>query len=248
MSGGPIQTFEYPIGDDTTFRWAGYRKPVYRFRLHAEMDSARTGYFKFFAEIISKDTMLDTCDEVATYAQGIAQNVAERALEGRAALDVSILRNPSAILNSRFLKALITPFDVKVPQCWIILELDPGIKNWEWMRDRPAVTAKHIDPPHLPDSHGNPKNGHNVCLRHVYPTGACTGDPSDRPNDSCRVVFFGVVHRTGKNSSPPALGSHLMNFRTQFFFDPVNGEIPTLQVPADPDVGNEGPDEFPSPP
>lgn len=227
---------QYPIGEHTTFRWTGIPKPIYRakFSIVRGTDSSRP--FDFVAKL---DKMGKTADTVEDMSQFAAERAMEAPLiEGQPQNFLSSdLFSTGGVRRRQLEQSAKTPFDLKVPQCWLLVELDPSV-NWSFSDLKPPCHAKHPDP-----AHPSGKMGANVSLRAVYPDGDVRADPTTRPNDRYRFIFFGVVHRTGQDSDPPAFGEHHLNFEVLFLDDQG-----TLPVTIDPDVGNEGPDEFPSPP
>ena len=133
--------------------------------------------------------------------------------------------------NAQALAPLTTvpsPFDIAVDRpCWVVVELDAGIENWQFAKDVYGVTNKT-------------KSDRNCWLRHVYGSGAQpAGEPI--PDDKCRVLYFGVVAR-GEKDTPDA--SDFFNFHTEFimkeFDDQKRPVEKRLNVIFDPDVKNEG--------
>lgn len=126
-----------------------------------------------------------------------------------------------------------TPFDLKVGrQCWIVLELDPDLKNWQFGRGFVGCTTK-----------GKHK-GDNFRLRHVYPDedGASVEPVKGRiRKDGCRVVYFGLARRGRRQSQ-------YFNLHTEFLQAAEDDakKLHRMVVIFDPDVGNNG--GFPIPP
>lgn len=121
-----------------------------------------------------------------------------------------------------------SPFDITVSRpCWVVVELDAKIENWQFATGERGVTTKA-------------ESDRNCSLRHVYDDGAqAAGERVSR--DGCRVLYFGVVARDAANT--PNCGE-LFNFHTEFLMEEDDGHGHVVQkrlnVIFDPDVKNEG--------
>jgi hypothetical protein len=125
-----------------------------------------------------------------------------------------------------------SPYNMPVlNQCWLLLELDPSVKNWQFEKGYHSVTSKHV------------ADKYDFSLVDVYSgnashaDGVVGGQRSYVKYDSCRVVFWGVARREYK-------GSRLFNIHTEF----KQGSAATerrLKVVFDPDVPNDGNNAFP---
>lgn len=226
---------KHVIGEQTTFRWDGIEKPIYWATLSIKQGPGPS-VLDFAATLKNTGSRADTVDQMAAFA---AQQAQAAPLVGHQPQNIvsSGLFDRRGVLQHPLARLIGTPFDLKVPQCWLLIELDSAV-NWSFSDEVLPCHAKHPDPPHP-----SGKVGANVNLRLVYPDGVVLSDPTARPGQPYRFIFLGVVHRTGRNSVPGALGQHHLNFEVKFHDD--GGVLPAT---LDPDVGNDGPDEFPSPP
>lgn len=124
-----------------------------------------------------------------------------------------------------------TQYDIVVKeQCWIILQLDPSIKNWQFALDDFGCTTKSA------------ANDRNCYLRHVY-RGQLgkPGDPVDR--NGCQVLYFGVYRRGARDSNDANdLPSELFNFHTEFLQAALGARLPVI---FDPDIKNDADNNFP---
>jgi hypothetical protein len=142
-------------------------------------------------------------------------------------------------------RAEVTPFDIRVRQCWLILQLEKGGfgSNWQFSRKRLGCTAKHGDT-------GGPwdKPGFNVGLRHIRDNGKVVKHPKELgwkdEDDNCHMLLFGVVHRGPWDDDDQRNGSHYFNMNIEYRQIYKNTRS-VLELIIDPDVGNEGPDKFP---
>jgi hypothetical protein len=121
-----------------------------------------------------------------------------------------------------------SPFDITVKRpCWVVVELDEKIENWQFATGERGATTKA-------------ESDNNCYLRHVYDDGAQVAGKLI-PRDGCRVLYFGVVARDAANT---ANGGELFNFHTEFLMEEDNGSgkpvKKRLNVIFDPDVKNEG--------
>ena len=121
-----------------------------------------------------------------------------------------------------------SPYDIIVKQqCWVLLQLDPRITNWQFTKDEPGCTTKSA------------ANKRNCGLRHVYADKI--GAPGEVVTaDGCQVLYFGVVRR-GKNCKPPVSGKppgEMFNFHIEFL-QTDGGETKRLPVIFDPDIKND---------
>lgn len=121
-----------------------------------------------------------------------------------------------------------SPFDITVGrQCWVVVELDEKIENWQFATGERGVTTKV-------------ESDRNCSLRHVYANGAEQAG-ARIPRDGCRVLYFGVVAREAANT--PHCGE-LFNFHTEFLVEEPDeqGQLvkKRLNVIFDPDIKNEG--------
>jgi hypothetical protein len=130
----------------------------------------------------------------------------------------------------------VSPLDLKVGQCWAVFELDPRI-NWRYSQSKDAFMAKKRD-----DGDPGERQGYNAWLRHVNGAWKPKKNPVDDFNS--RFSFFAVMLRTSKNNAKGNYGRHFFDVNVEFFQNGQNGEE-TLELTIDPDVGNEGPDQFP---
>lgn len=119
-----------------------------------------------------------------------------------------------------------SPFDIIITkQCWVVIEIDDKIENWQFAKCHHGVTTKF-------DSR------RDCYLRHIE-GGDVKAAGEDIKSDGCRVLYFGVFARDGNGT----LGaSELFNFHTEFLTrNDANGEITKrLNVIFDPDIKNEG--------
>jgi hypothetical protein len=123
-------------------------------------------------------------------------------------------------------KSVPSPFDIIITkQCWVVIEIDSKIENWQFAKENHGVTTKF-------------DSGRDCYLRHVE-GGDVQSAGEYIKGDGCRVLYFGVFSRDGKGA-PDA--SELFNFHTEFLTrDIANGEITKrLNVIFDPDIKNEG--------
>lgn len=127
-------------------------------------------------------------------------------------------KDPLIVLQPGFLD---TQYDISIGnQCWIILQLDPKIPNWQFSVDDYGCTTKKA------------KNTRNYYLRHAYP--GRLGDPGEPvDSDGCKVLYFAVVRRGRKSSST---GSELFNFHTEFVQKSLGARLPVI---FDPDIKND---------
>jgi len=121
-----------------------------------------------------------------------------------------------------------SPYDIGVSrQCWVLLQLDPEIDNWQFAKGEFGCTTK------------SPPKGRNCGLRHAYSTRlGDVGKPVEE--EGCKVLYFGVVRR-GKNCKPPEPNrppGELFNFHTEFL-QLVNGAATRMPVIFDPDIKND---------
>lgn len=121
-----------------------------------------------------------------------------------------------------------SPYDIPVDrQCWVLLQLDPRIHNWQFTKDELGCTTKAA------------ANKRNCGLRHVYANKM--GAPGEVvTDDGCQVLYFGVVRR-GKNCKPPIPGKppgELFNFHIEFLQTDGDG-TKRLRVIFDPDIKND---------
>lgn len=122
-----------------------------------------------------------------------------------------------------------TPYDVPVTaQCWMVMELDRQVANWQFNQGFLAATLKNRK--HV---------GDNFWLRHVYAQGHPKypkggAHKGDIQADDCRVMFFGVVRRAPQESQ------HL-NLHTEFRQKAPNASPDhKMVVIFDPDIPNGG--------
>ena len=130
----------------------------------------------------------------------------------------NVADNPLIVFKPGFLN---TQYDIPVSdQCWIILQLDPKIPNWQFSVDDYGCTTKKA------------KNTRNYNLRHAYPKRL--GDAGERvDSDGCKVLYFAVVRRGLKKSGT---GSELFNFHTEFLQKNLGARLPVI---FDPDIKND---------
>jgi hypothetical protein len=108
-----------------------------------------------------------------------------------------------------------SPYDMAAKRpCWIIVELDPTKKGWQFDSSEKAISFKAGAAVKL------------YGLKHVRP-GEKPSEPS--PGEGCRVVYFGVANRDASGSA--------INLHTEF----VQGDK-RLKIIIDPDVPNTGDD------
>ena len=112
-----------------------------------------------------------------------------------------------------------SPFDMIVSDpCFIVVELAPDVKNWQFETGTAALTTKDT------------ATEDNWGLVHAYADGRHSAGIATR--DGCRVIYFGVAKRGAYQSS-------FVNLHTEFLQLPKR-----LRVIFDPDVPNDG-DPFP---
>lgn len=121
-----------------------------------------------------------------------------------------------------------SPFDIKVRRpCWVVVELDRKIEQWQFAPDEYGVTTKG-------------ESDRNCSLRHVYDDGVQAAG-ARIPRDGCRVLYFGVVAR---DACGTALAGELFNFHTEFLMEEDDDQgrpvKKRLNVIFDPDVKNDG--------
>lgn len=132
-----------------------------------------------------------------------------------------------------FTSRVNSPYNMPIlSQCYVLIELDPSIENWQFEVGQCSVTCKHL------------KDGWDFGLFDVYPNetrepdGWVGGAEIPVKYDDCRVVYFGVAKRG------PTPDSKSFNLHTEY----LQGGLATkkrLQVTFDPDVPNEGGPGFP---
>lgn len=135
-------------------------------------------------------------------------------------LSIGILNNDE--------KIIVSPFDMTFQnQCWIVIQIESKINNWQFSVDDYGLTTK-VD------------SDRHCSLRHVengkvQPAGERVKD------DGCRVLYFGIVARAGKGHVG---ASELFNFHTEFLTPGLDEQgkpiTKRLKVIFDPDIKNEG--------
>jgi hypothetical protein len=126
-------------------------------------------------------------------------------------------------------------YDMEISQqCWLVVQLNPEIKNWQFATNLPGCTTKAS------------KNKRNCLLHHVYEDGTISLPGDVVAKDRCQVLYFGVVTRGGKknptSNNPPG---DLFNFHIEFLQKDTKER---LSVIFDPDVKNNGEIPIPPPP
>lgn len=123
----------------------------------------------------------------------------------------------------------VSPYDVGVSeQCWVMVQLDPKLKNWQFTNGEFGCTTKAE------------ANDHNCNLRHVYPNGDVSKPLERVQRDGCRVLYLGVAKRDKPDPSNSALGSEFFNFHVEFIQQTPGAPERRLKVIFDPDIKNEG--------
>jgi hypothetical protein len=191
--------------------------------MEASVDSSSTPHgapfhslagLKFFAKLVKETTVLNPKDvlksvgEVEDYIKGIVP-----------ALPITPLKD-------------ISPFDIIVnKQSWIVLQLDPSVKNWQFCIGEHGCTTKE-----------ERSEIRNWWLKHYYgKNGFDHGVVSD---NGCRILYFGVVKRGSAFvvdiNNPP---SELFNIHVEFVQVDKDKGVDVekrLKVIFDPDVSNDG--------
>jgi len=234
------QTYvKYAMPNATDFHWLRTPAPIVHYELR--LKGMASGQLDCAVTKLFQGNATDKYQDVEDYAKRINQTGVYEWDGDAEKSSQSFAGFPREIANKILIRNLVNPFDIKLRYpSWLVLQLEGC---WDFSQERRALLAKHDDPPHVTGY-----TGHNIMLRHVYPDGSVTEDP--KADGRSRVVFFGVVHRTGLNSIPPAQGKHLFDLNVRLLGPPDGSGQPTwgFEAQCDPDVGNEGPDEFPSPP
>jgi hypothetical protein len=176
-----------------------------------------------------------TLKQVRTSKSASKYNIAEMA--------GYLVEHPEFPVNPRD----VSPYDISVgyqgkgEQGWVIIELDPDI-NWRFSPGDYGISEKEAEL----------GPGANFYLRHLSKAGGSWEDSKRVKTDDCRILFFGVAHRGGRNTpNPKDKGSCFVNLHVEFYQDefksgPNEGKASkTLKIIIDPDVKNDGPDEFP---
>lgn len=221
-----------PIPEGTTFNWGG-AKPVRHFlltvrtfpkSLPAQVPALGLEPGRFEFKVVDQTapgtayTKIDSLDDMSKHA-------------GKIAGSMGFIERT----------APVTPYDITINEpSWLLLELDKEI-NWRFSSDFLACTTKEKEP-NYPNQGDGPRSGFNTYLRYAYSDGTVVKDPSEAKSGTyCRFIFFGVAHR-GKYERQG------FNLFVEFYQIETGGVVKTLPITLDPDVGNEGHDEFPSPP
>lgn len=236
------------IDDSTTFNWGDKDRQIRHFILKVrEIESTDADFGHVPAEsmiFVMREVKAEpvtnvplpkvkTADDVITYMKENVLNIPDS--------------KPGDPVSSPKQK---TPYDIYVQeQSWIIIELDRSV-NWHFARGRYGLMAKEVEDTYEYNDGGIIKqySGHDVNFRHVFLDGSWVRrrkQNDDRTN--CKHVMFGVVHRGHPDyGTDPVRGFNLY----VEVFQGMNNGLPTHIMPIiiDPDVGNDGPTEFPSPP
>ncbi|MFL5297948.1 MAG: nucleotide synthetase [Phenylobacterium sp.] len=219
-----------PLPEATTFRWTG-PKPVYHFLLTIRTSPVPQGR-------TPRDGETPQTVKFHAIRQDDPDHPSAKVKDFEAMCAYAKQLATSPRFTGR--TAPLTPIDLNVDrQCWVLIELDRKI-NWRFSREYLACTTKEPEPPYPDKPHGL-RSGYNLCLRYAYSNGEVVRFPSEaKRNAVCRFIFFGVVHRD------QGVGQR---FNLFVEFHQKDGRVlkvlPTL---LDPDVPNDGTNEFPSPP
>lgn len=120
-------------------------------------------------------------------------------------------------------QALTSPWDLPVTQqCFVLFELDELVPNWQF--NGRGLLSKH-----------QPK-GYDFGLRWVSPTDQSI-QKGDIDEDGVRVIYLNVAHRLKKPDH------HFTDIYVEFLQG--NGGAIRMPIIFDPDIKNEGGEEFP---
>jgi hypothetical protein len=215
-----------PIPEGTTFLW-GHKKDVRHFLLSVRMFPHSKPPQQMPADGYEPGTIKFTAQEITKPPYDIVDTVDDMCAYA------GVLAGRVPLFSVSDAK---TPYDITITEpTWLVLELDRSI-NWRFSNTYLACTTKEDEPPYPPQADG-PRYGYNTNLRYAYPGMDAVPYPTGA---DCRFIFFGVAHRRTQERQ----GFNLF----VEFFENDGGVIKILPLTIDPDVGNDGSNEFPTPP
>jgi len=150
-------------------------------------------------------------------------------------------------------------FDIPVyDQCWLVIELDGDI-NWRFAPVNATLEAEIANPSlnvACTQKHNDrgPRRYDNFSLQHVclQESGKYACSATISKGDDCRVIFFGVAYRRGSDpNQSPNPGSFSINLCVELYQDvdkTTQTPTRTIRLTIDPDVPNDGSNQFPNPP